>query len=247
MLIRLGEYEDVSFDLKDDDRLILHVHGHEPVVAQGGADGPRLRPFLDETDYEAACRAMFHLVPFGQYGADPFPEYSRQDTFFPEPHPDHRDFDFYVKYERERDNAEREAIVTLQADLSDPIGWNVIVGVNGVTFESSIDRINRDIGSQSLRESSSTTANRPPSREDLVLSMNFLELIVDVKAAHDVVSEIRSLQIATGLDVQRRLLAWQAEKMPLRKQCVALSEAAKKRGSLIQWLPSPGSGLKVVT
>lgn len=243
MLIRLGEYLDLSLgespgNTAKRDRVILVAYGNDVVVAESSIDGKKLRPFLDETGYKNSPRAYFLLLPFGEYAANPFPEYAIYDTF-PEPHPDSMHFDFYVRYVRQGDDIHREAIVTLCATLDDPIGWSVNVSINGVTFEAdAIDYINRDIGRESVVEEFRTS--RPPTNEDVVFSTNFLDFIIDCDNDPTISDGIESIMIATGFETKelllQRLRHWKSSNTPIIDQCKMLSDMAMARGSLIQWL-----------
>lgn len=142
MIIQIGDSTDFAelADKSVNDYVVVVVHGPNPAVAQ--ANGKPLRSILS-----VGSGDFFHLLPYGQYAADPFPEDEGEGEFC-----DERDFVFHVTYSK-RDEEERVAVVTLRANMDDPISWIVFASINDVEIEfDGPDSLNRDIGEISVVE-----------------------------------------------------------------------------------------------
>ena len=143
MKMHFGGSSDFSNEHSDEivnDYVSVIAYGPEASVLR--TDGKSLRSIFEHGLRDEMHRKVFHLLPYGEYGADPFPDGRTEDE---------RDFDFFVSYAR--DGKERTAKVTLRAYLDDPISWVALVLIDDVQIDTNgPDSINRDIGDTSVIE-----------------------------------------------------------------------------------------------
>jgi hypothetical protein len=143
MKMHFGGSSDFSNEERSEavnDYVSVITYGAESSVLR--TDGKSLRFVFEQDNGRGFHRKVFHLLPYGEYGADPFPDGCGENE---------RDFDFFVAYER--DDQKRTAKVTLRAYLDDPISWVALVLIDDVRIDTNgPDSINRDIGDTSVIE-----------------------------------------------------------------------------------------------